>query len=59
MPRSSPRAAIARGQAIFNSNPIHITDVAGINDDVSAGGLLKAGISSLTGTCGTRTIRQT
>jgi cytochrome c peroxidase len=54
MPRSSPRAAIARGQAIFNSNPIHITDVAGINDDVSAGGLLKGGISSLTGTCGTR-----
>jgi hypothetical protein len=53
MPGSSPRAAIARGQAIFNSKPINITEVAGINDDVSAGGLVKGGISSLTGTCGT------
>ena len=53
MPGLSPRAAIARGQAIFNSKPINITDVAGINDEVSAGGLLKGGISSLMGTCGT------
>jgi len=53
MPGSSPRAAIARGQAIFNSKPINITDVAGINDDVSSGGLVKGGISSLSGTCGT------
>lgn len=53
LPASSPRAAVARGQAIFNSKPIQITDVAGINDDVSAGGLVKGGISSLTGTCGT------
>lgn len=53
LPREDPRAAIARGQAIFNSKPINITDVAGINDDVSAGGLVAGGIPSLTGTCGT------
>jgi len=53
MPHNSPRAAIARGQAIFNSKPINITGVAGINDDVSAGGLVSGGIASLQGTCGT------
>jgi cytochrome c peroxidase len=47
------RASIARGQAIFNSKPINITGVAGINDDLSAGGLVSGGISSLQGTCGT------
>lgn len=47
------RAAVARGQAIFNSKPIDITGVAGINDDVSAGGLVAGGIPSLEGTCGT------
>jgi cytochrome c peroxidase len=52
-PDLSPRAAVARGQVIFNSRPINITGVAGINDDVSAGGLVAGGISSLTGTCGT------
>ena len=52
-PNTSPRAAVARGQAIFNSRPINITGVAGINDDASAGGLVAGGISSLTGTCGT------
>lgn len=50
LPHNDPRAAIARGQAIFNSKPINITGVAGINDDPSQGGL---GVSSLTGTCGT------
>jgi cytochrome c peroxidase len=50
---AEPRAAVARGQAIFNSRPINITGVAGINDDVSAGGLAAGGIPSLTGTCGT------
>ena len=39
------RASIARGQAVFNSKPINITDVAGINDVL--------GLTSLTGTCGT------
>src|SRR5207245_9295295 len=53
LPDTSPRAAVARGQAIFNSKPINITGVAGINDDVSAGGLVSGGIPSLTGTCST------
>lgn len=53
LPPAEPRAAVARGQEIFNSRPINITGVAGINDDVSAGGLEAGGISSLTGTCGT------
>jgi hypothetical protein len=48
-----PRAAVARGQAIFNSKPINITGVSGINDDVSAGGLVANGMPSLQGTCGT------
>ena len=52
-PYNNPRAAIARGQAIFNSKPINITGVAGINDDVSAGGLIAGGIPALQGTCGT------
>src|SRR3989441_4518671 len=54
LPDTSPRAAVARGQVIFNSKPINITGVAGINDDVSAGGLVPGGIPSLQGTCGTR-----
>ena len=53
MPASSPRASVARGQAIFNSKTINITGVAGINDPASVGGLLANGISSLQGTCGT------
>lgn len=53
LPPKDPRAAIARGQAIFNSKSINITGVAGINDDVSAGGLVAGGIPSLQGTCGT------
>jgi hypothetical protein len=53
MPDASPRAAVARGQAIFNSRRIDITGVAGINDDVSVGGLVVGGMASLPGTCGT------
>lgn len=53
LPKADPRAAVARGQAIFNSKPINITGVAGINDDVSGGGLVPGGIPSLMGTCGT------
>jgi len=53
MPGSSPRAAIARGQAIFNSKPINITGVAGINDPMSAGGLGAGDNPPLKGTCGT------
>lgn len=47
------RAAIVRGQTLFNSIPINITGVAGINDDVANGGLVAGGIPSLQGTCGT------
>ncbi len=50
---SAARASIARGQEIFNNTPITITGVAGMNDDVSAGGLVAGGIPALTGTCGT------
>ncbi len=53
LPERDPRAAIARGEALFNSLPINITGVAGINDDEAAGGLVAGGIPSLTGTCGT------
>lgn len=53
LPPSDPRVAVARGEVIFNSKPINITGVAGINDDVSAGGLVAGGIPALTGTCGT------
>jgi cytochrome c peroxidase len=53
LPPQDPRAAVARGQEIFNAKPINITGVAGINDDVSAGGLVPGGIPSLQGTCGT------
>jgi cytochrome c peroxidase len=53
LPKSSPRAAIARGQELFNSKPINITDVKGINDDVSKGGLVPGGVPTLQGTCGT------
>jgi cytochrome c peroxidase len=44
--RSSARASIARGQAIFNSKPITISGVAGINDVTGLP-------ASFTGTCGT------
>ena len=39
------RASIARGQALFNSKPIDISGVAGVNDAL--------GITVLPGTCGT------
>ena len=41
----SRRASIGRGQALFNSKPIHITGVAGLNDDLN--------VASIPGTCGT------
>jgi hypothetical protein len=52
-PDETPKAAVARGQAIFNSRPIDITGVAGINDPLPAGGLVPGGMLSLQGTCGT------
>jgi cytochrome c peroxidase len=53
LPYSDPRASVARGQTIFNSIPINITGVAGINDPASAGGLLPNGVQSFTGNCAT------
>lgn len=47
------RKAVARGEQLFNTLQIPITGVAGINDDVAAGGLVAGGIPSLQGTCGT------
>jgi cytochrome c peroxidase len=53
LPATSPRAAVARGQGIFNSKPINITGVAGINDPLAAGGLGIGDDPPLQGTCGT------
>jgi len=39
------RAQILRGQALFNSKPIQITGVGGLNDDLN--------VPSIAGTCGT------
>ncbi|HEY1946109.1 MAG TPA: hypothetical protein VGG97_03830 [Bryobacteraceae bacterium] len=43
--QASRRESIARGQAVFNTKPIDITGVAGLNDDLN--------IASIPGTCGT------
>lgn len=51
--RTAARLSVARGQQLFNTMQIPITGVAGINDDVAAGGLVAGGIPSLLGTCGT------
>jgi hypothetical protein len=45
MPHHSERASVARGQALFDSKPINITGVSGLNDDL--------GVESIQGTCGT------
>ena len=50
---TAARLSIARGEQLFNTLQIPITGVAGINDDVAAGGLVAGGIPSLLGTCGT------
>ena len=47
------RQSIARGEQLFNTLQIPISGVAGINDDVAAGGLVAGGIPELPGTCGT------
>jgi hypothetical protein len=39
------RESIARGQAVFNTKPINIVGVAGLNDDLN--------LASIAGTCGT------
>jgi hypothetical protein len=43
--RHNQRASIVRGQTLFNSKPINITGVAGLNDDLN--------LASIPGTCGT------
>jgi hypothetical protein len=43
--QASRRASIARGQTLFNSKPINITGVAGLNDNL--------GLATIPGTCGT------
>jgi cytochrome c peroxidase len=53
LPSYDFRASVARGHGIFNTRAIAITGVAGINDDISEGGLVSGRIPSLTGTCGT------
>ena len=44
-PYAAARAAIARGQALFNTHPINIVDVGGLNDDLH--------VASIPGTCTT------
>jgi hypothetical protein len=51
--RYAARRSIARGEQIFNTLQIPITGVAGINDDVKAGGLVAGGVASLQGNCAT------
>jgi len=51
--RNAARRSIARGEQLFNTLQIPISGVAGINDDVAAGGLVAGGIPTLQGTCGT------
>src|SRR6266403_2248472 len=51
--QSAARSSIAQGEQLFNTLQIPISGVAGINDDVAAGGLVKGGIPILQGTCGT------
>ena len=43
--QNNARASILRGQTLFNSKPINITGVAGLNDDLN--------LASIPGTCGT------
>jgi len=51
--QAAARRSIARGEKLFNTLQITISGVAGINDDVAAGGLVAGGIPVLQGTCGT------
>lgn len=53
LPERDPRAAVARGQVLFNSRTFTISGVGGINDDAATGGLVVGGIPSVVGTCGT------
>src|SRR5712671_3906644 len=50
---SVARRSISHGEQLFNTLQIPISGVAGINDEVAAGGLVSGGIPLLQGTCGT------
>lgn len=50
---TAARLSIARGEQLFNTLQIPISGVAGINDDVAAGGLVAGGIPTLQGNCAT------
>jgi cytochrome c peroxidase len=52
-PRTTARQSIAHGELLFNTLQIPISGVAGINDDVAAGGLVAGGIPVLQGNCAT------
>jgi hypothetical protein len=45
IPGAAAKAAIARGEEIFNSRTVHITGVGGLNDDL--------GMADIPGNCGT------
>ena len=44
-PYAGPRKAVARGEAVFNTHPLTITGVAGLNDAL--------GVGAINGTCST------
>jgi len=44
-PSTAARKAVARGEAVFNTHPLSITGVAGLNDDL--------GVPAIPGTCST------
>jgi hypothetical protein len=50
-PVSLVRASIGRGERIFNTRPIAITGVAGINDQPGANGLPRRTVAGTCGTC--------
>lgn len=51
LPYNDPRASVARGEALFNSTPITITGVAGLNDAQAAGGIGAPVIAGFCATC--------
>jgi cytochrome c peroxidase len=48
---SKARASIARGEQLFNTRPMSITGVAGLNDSAGANGLPRTVINGTCGTC--------
>jgi len=48
---SKARASIARGEQIFNTRPITITGVAGLNDQIAADGMPRTTVKGTCSTC--------